>query len=426
MATCPGGHELKIMSFTNSALKCDLVGCGRLIRRGEAHPRCEDCDFDTCNEMHELATPARQTRSDESWNSASIPAVNLATPPPPTPAQRITELEAENAKLQTQLRSARATGARRSQSKAQSAEEEPSPEGGCVKSKQQRVRQVCVDWLEPIIEKRPGLRAHIVNYLLLTSSVEERKEFSTLQGASQERYLAIESAVEKMEEQGYTAVHSADLVVNEHLSIGTTRNINDRMTMVKNAEGFMERIELCRPPSYNPDPEGEDINMLTRSMNRALGIGTKVIYIPRPFRSDKEIHREIYATFADRTLHLTVPTTDGYEGAAFEFVDTARDVLRQAEADDNLRALAHNQKRRMQVVFDKLRWSGGKSMTRWNARTPDTKRNHNSTRYGRDMLTYQGDDDTKWLTKSVLMLRFESHFRVLYIAPNTTIATPRT
>ena len=275
--------------------------------------------------------------------------------------------------------------------------------------KQKRVRQVCVDWLEPIITKRPKLRAHIVNYLLLSSSVEERKEFSTLQGASQERYLGIESAVLKMEEQGYTAVHSADLVVNEHLSVGATRNINDRMTLVKNAAGFAERIELCRPPSFKPDPEGEDINMLTRNMNRALGIGTKVIYIPKPFRSDKEIHREIYATFADRTLHLTVPTEDGYEGAAFEFVDTARDVLRQAEADDNLRALAPGMKRRMQVVFDKLRWSNGKSITRWNARTPDTKRNHNSTRYGRDMLTYDGDDNTKWLTKSVLTPRFEFH-----------------
>lgn len=38
-----------------------------------------------------------------------------------------------------------------------------------------------------------------------------------------------------------------------------------------------------------------------------------------------------------------------------------------------------------------------------------TKRNHNSIRYGRDMLTYQGDDNTKWLTKSVLMPRFQFH-----------------
>ena len=56
-----------------------------------------------CNETHELATPARQTRSDESCNSASIPAVDQATPPPLTPAQRITELEAENEELQAEM-----------------------------------------------------------------------------------------------------------------------------------------------------------------------------------------------------------------------------------------------------------------------------------------------------------------------------------
>ena len=64
--------------------------------------------------------------------------------------------------------------------------------------------------------------------------------------------------------------------------------------------------------------------------------------------------------------------------------------------------------RRLQVVFDKLRWSNGKSMTRWNIRTPDTVRDHNSTRYGRDLLTYEGDDNLTWLTKSVLSPRFTS------------------
>ena len=420
MASCPGGHTLKMMSFARVALKCDKVNCGQSIRRGEAHFRCNQCDYDVCNETHELATPARQTRSDESWRSGPIPAVIPATPPPPTPAERIIALEAETAKLRTELRSARAAGSRSSESRTPSVEESeetPSSEVNCSKAKLQRVSFVCKEWLEPVLEKRPGLRAHILNYLLLTSSIEERKEFSTLQAASQERYLAIESAVNKMEEQGYTAVHSADLVVNEHLSVGTTRNINDRLTQMKNAEGFTEKIVLCRPPTYKPDPEGEDINMLTRKMNKALGIGDKVIHIPKPFRSDKDIHTEIYRTFADRTLHLTVPTQDGYEGAAFEFVDTARDVLRQAEADDNLRALAHGRKRRMQVVFDKMRWSNGKSITRWNARTPDTKRNHNSTRYGRDMLTYQGDDDTKWLTKSVLTRRFEYPLLCVYASP---------
>ena len=404
MAFCPAGHELGFYSSCRTVLKCDHDGCGRAIFRNEEHLRCHQCDYDLCNNIHELATPGRQTRSDQSWSLPQITSVNIYTPPPPTPAERIAQLEAENAKLRVQLRSPRATGIQRSRIPAD--EEEPSPvsaAGDCNLLKQRRVRRVCVAWLEPIIAQRPGLRAHILNYLILSSSVEERKEFGTLQAAAQERYLGIKSAVDKMESEGFTAVHSADVVVNEHLSIGTTRNINDRMTQVKNADGCMERIVLARPPTYRPDPDGENVNMLTRANNEALGIGQRVLYIPRPFRSDKHIHREIYATFADRTLHLTVPTEDGYEGAAFEFVDSARDVLRQAAADDNLRVLAAGRLRRLQVVFDKLRWSNGKSMTRWNGRTPDTKRNHNSTRYGRDMLTYHGDDNTKWLTKSVFV-----------------------
>ena len=47
--------------------------------------------------------------------------------------------------------------------------------------------------------------------------------------------------------------------MNEHLSIGTIRNINDRLCTVKNAEGCAEKIVLCRPPSYRPDPEGETV-----------------------------------------------------------------------------------------------------------------------------------------------------------------------
>ena len=64
MATCPGGHVLAMMSFATLALKCDLGNCARTIRRGEAHPRCEECDYDVCNGMHELAMnwPRRPAR----------------------------------------------------------------------------------------------------------------------------------------------------------------------------------------------------------------------------------------------------------------------------------------------------------------------------------------------------------------------------
>ena len=342
MASCPGGHTLKPFSFSKVTLRCDYVGCGRAIQRGETHPRCDECDFDVCNNEHKMATPVRTRPGAASRNSDLESANDSPLPPPPTPAEHAA-LESEVALLKKQLHSARASGPRTSHSASPAGEEAPTPEplkDKFSKCLYERVRSTCENWIEPILKKRPGLRAKVLNYLLLKSPITDRKEFSTLQAAAQERYLGISAAVNTILTQGYTAEHSADLVVNEHLSIGTVRNINDRFTLTKDSEGRATKIVLCRPPSTLNDPDADDVNQLTRAMNRAMGIGEKVITCPKPFRSDKHIHDAIYSTFADRTLHLTVPTADGYEGAAFDICDSGRDVLRQAEKDNHLRALA--------------------------------------------------------------------------------------
>ena len=124
--------------------------------------------------------------------------------------------------------------------------------------------------------------------------------------------------------------------------------------------------------------------------------------MPKPFADDKKIAAAINATYADRNLHLTIPSRDGgCEGAAFDILKTGQDVLRQAAKDNNLKPLKPGDKRLLQLVFDKLRFSSTKAMTRWNVRTPQTIRDHNSTRYGRDLMTYEGDDSWEWLTMSV-------------------------
>jgi hypothetical protein len=60
MASCPLGHVMDFTSFAREALKRDLGDCGGTIRRGEAHFRCNPCDYDVCNETHEL--PRRPAR----------------------------------------------------------------------------------------------------------------------------------------------------------------------------------------------------------------------------------------------------------------------------------------------------------------------------------------------------------------------------
>ena len=97
------------------------------------------------------------------------------------------------------------------------------------------------------------MRAQILNRLVLASDNAQRQIFSTLHVAQQERYLGVRDAVDRIREQGFTAEHCADLVCNEHLSVGTTRNINDRLTQVKDEEGYAKRLELARHcPTCHP------------------------------------------------------------------------------------------------------------------------------------------------------------------------------
>ena len=54
-------------------------------------------------------------------------------------------------------------------------------------------------------------------------------------------------------------------------------------------------------------------------------------------------------------------------------------------------------RRRIWIAADGLTWTKRNNIARWGLRTPDTKKNHNSTRYGREGLTYTGKDTNKGL-----------------------------
>ena len=413
---CPAGHKLVNYSYTAARLFCDVDGCGRPIKRGESHPAChiEGCDFDMCNTCSEGAAPPRQ--EGRACNSGAEAAQHTKPKQPETLEQRLARLEKENAELRTKLKSKAASGARvsdgRGRGKGAAAQqhepavERPAELAGSEVSKleYERLRTFLVEHLEPTMQKRPKQRAALLDLLILHSSKEERAQLRERAAVLQERYVAIDWAVKKIVELGYTAKHCADLVCNEHLSVQTQRNINDRFRYHKNAEGKAEKIVLCRPPDIHAAGEGT-INPLIRDSNREQGIYERIIHVPAPFRNDKQIADAIHATYADRELHLTVPTRDGgCSGAAFEIADSARDVFRQVKKDNNLRPLKLWPFRRLQLVFDKLNWSSQRAVTRWNVRTPDTVRDHNSTRYGRDMITYTGDDSWEWLSLAVRFL----------------------
>lgn len=98
--------------------------------------------------------------------------------------------------------------------------------------------------------------------------------------------------------------------------------------------------------------------------------------------------------------------------------EIAADVLQQASRDYNLLPLPEGTRstevqevegvlqrkevpntREMQIQFDGLGWTSRVGSTRLIARTPQTVRNHNSTRYGRDAVFCLGKDKNPELHK---------------------------
>ena len=57
-------------------------------------------------------------------------------------------------------------------------------------------------------------------------------------------------------------------------------------------------------------------------------------------------------------------------------------------------------RRRAWIGADGLTWTARNGIVRWCWRTSDTKRNHNSTRYGREGFTYAGKDCNTGLVAS--------------------------
>ena len=255
-----------------------------------------------------------------------------------------------------------------------------------------------------LLNKRTDIRAEILDRLILETEPAERERLREMASMQQERYLAVADTVEKIKKQCFNPVNSAAVACSEALSVTQQRNINTRLTTVRGRDGTAERLELARPPATKSDAENGEINPNTRDYQRELGINEKVIYMPNPLTDDKAIAAAIKGTLHDHNLYLTIPSRDGFEGAAFDMLDVGRDVLKKAAADDNLRTLPPGRRRRLQLLFDKMGWSSQKPMTRWTMRTPDTKTSHNAVRYGKDMMTLTVDDCHQWMDMAVSLI----------------------
>eukprot|EP00966_Prymnesium_polylepis_P326118 7382047-Prymnesium_polylepis.1 len=167
-------------------------------------------------------------------------------------------------------------------------------------------------------------------------------------------------------------------------------------------------------------------NPVTQRSNREQGIreGARVL-APRVFHDDKSCSRALDALCKDHELQLSVPSRDGLDWAGWYVVDVARDVLRQAAADCNLRAVPANGLRRLQIIFDAHGWTSASGATRFLLRCPDTLFSHNAWRYGRDQSFYVGKDKHCNLSIAVMMGGARSLFNTLLSGMAvSTVAVP--
>ena len=98
-----------------------------------------------------------------------------------------------------------------------------------------------------------------------------------------------------------------------------------------------------------------------------------------------------------RTLHLAYD----FDGAAWDFLQTACDLLTQLERDANLAPLLNTTMRRLQIIFDGHGWTSKSGAVRFVLRSPHTLRDHNATRNARDPIFFIGDDKHAFLEKAV-------------------------
>lgn len=237
---------------------------------------------------------------------------------------------------------------------------------------------------------RPDILAEIINRLIHKLNPGDRARLRKMTSMQQEQYLAVREAVDTMERECFNARNSVDLRTNEAMPISTTNKIRD--VFCKDKDG--KRVVLASAPDFRGD-----CNPLTRENNIQQGIkwAKGQVRVPFPFKNSAQIRAAGKDVIAGRTLHLA----DDIDGAAWDALDMGADVLHQAAKDNNLLELPKGEMRELQVIFDGHGWTSRSGATRFLVRTPHTKFDHNSGRYGRDVIFYMGHDKHAFLEKAI-------------------------
>ena len=315
---------------------------------------------------------------------------------------RIEELEALLKKTQKAVLRARKGFKRKSKAQPPAADAEDGEEvdparlAKAAKAANARRLRLSVKTICDELDGREDITAEVLNVVIIKCSKPVRAALRLLGAMQQERFLGVKHAIDQLKQRCLNVANSLDLRSNEALPYSTMRRVSERLS-TELIDGELCRVILMTAPSH----QGEH-NPLTRRSNREQGIWDGMsVRAPHVFQGDKSISAALSTLCEDHELQLSVPSQDGIDWAGWYLIDIARDVIAQAAGDDNLRPVKVGLSRRLQMIFDAHGWTSASGATRFMLRCPDTKEQHNSTRYARDVSFYVGRDKHSELEKAV-------------------------
>eukprot|EP00966_Prymnesium_polylepis_P019159 441386-Prymnesium_polylepis.2 len=104
---------------------------------------------------------------------------------------------------------------------------------------------------------------------------------------------------------------------------------------------------------------------------------------PYVIKDDKQIRKQLLTLLEGYTLHTACLSVDGIDGAAWDFLQMADDVLSQCETDGNLEPLPPAKDgeqpvlRVVQELYDAMKWTRKNGLTMMTLRCMQTKHGHN-------------------------------------------------
>ena len=240
------------------------------------------------------------------------------------------------------------------------------------------------------LDLRADIKVDVLCRVILLLSETERQQLRETCALQQEIYVAKRDCVEFLQQHCFNALNAIDLRACEALAVRCMQRIAYRMSH----DEAGKRIVVCQPPNYTGL-----FNPLTRQSNRDCGIKWehKAVLAPLVFPRHSEIVAAGQRVLDGRKLHLAFE----FDGAAWDFLVCADDLLAMLERDVNILTLPPGVKRVLQLIFDGHGFLSRSGAVRFTLRSPHTKHDHNSTRNARDPIFFIGTDKHAYLEQAV-------------------------